>query len=370
MRKLLYLIADLNYQGVSRQMTWLASRLAERGHQVQIVILQGLSTLSQELIDKPVSMNYLAWKRAFDFSPLFGLRRIVKASDADVIHLWGLGALRAFLAAGRSWDRVVASSLLPRSGKPNLWNRWLMRQAGTILALGTLEARAYQELGVDPARLYAASPGVPTDSPPLKGGVDPALPADLGLSWITPDHQIVLGVGPFTRGKGFYDAVYALDMLHFLQPNLHLVLVGSGPEESRIRFLANGLRIADHVHFVGEVAGLDPLLRRANLCWVPSQGNAGRYAMLEAMAAGKAVVAGDVPLLRECADHDQSALFTPVGDKMALARESRHLLEDPARAFRLGEAARRRVREQFSLDAFVAQCEKLYRGGNFLPSAR
>jgi glycosyltransferase involved in cell wall biosynthesis len=360
-RKLLYLIAGLNYEGASRQMSWLASRLAGSGYRIHVVILQETSVLGRELTDKLVSMDYLAWKRAFDLSPLFALRRIVKASDADVIHLWGLGALRAFLAAGRGWDRVVACSLLPATGRPSLWNRWLMRQSGAVLALGHLEQKAYRELGVDQARLHAAAPGVPVD-PGTGQNADEPLPADLGLSWVTPEHQVVLGVGPFTRVKGFYDAVYALDMLHFLHPNLHLVLAGSGPEEARIRFLAGGLRIADHVHFVGDVPDLGPLLRRADLCWVPSQGNTGRYALLEAMAAGKAVVAGDVPLLRECAVHDESALFTPAGDKMAIARETRLLLDDPAQASRIGEAARRSVREHFPLGALVAQCEKLYLG--------
>jgi glycosyltransferase involved in cell wall biosynthesis len=69
----------------------------------------------------------------------------------------------------------------------------------------------------------------------------------------------------------------------------------------------------------------------------------------EAMALGKPVVASDVHGLPELVERGRTGLLVPVGDDAAVAAAIVALLEDPARRRAMGEAARRRIREQFNV---------------------
>ncbi|MGH7409967.1 MAG: glycosyltransferase, partial [Candidatus Methylomirabilis sp.] len=83
-------------------------------------------------------------------------------------------------------------------------------------------------------------------------------------------------------------------------------------------------------------------------------------AVLEAMAAGKPVVASRVGGIAEAVIHEETGLLVPPGDDQALAEAILRLLEHPAEAARLGEAGRCRVTERFELDVMVNQYEAIY----------
>jgi len=83
-------------------------------------------------------------------------------------------------------------------------------------------------------------------------------------------------------------------------------------------------------------------------------------AILEYMAAGKAIVAtavgGNVQLL----EHERTGLLVPAGDPHALAEAMRCLLDDPALAIRLARAARQQVEDRYSRQAMVRRFEGFY----------
>jgi glycosyltransferase involved in cell wall biosynthesis len=110
----------------------------------------------------------------------------------------------------------------------------------------------------------------------------------------------------------------------------------------------------DCVHLTGPVADVGPWLARAEVVWAPSLRDGGRFAVLEAMATGRPVVASDVPALAELVVAGQTGYLVPPGDKAGLARQTRLLLDQPDLARQLGLAGRQRVSERFGLEAFCA----------------
>ena len=82
--------------------------------------------------------------------------------------------------------------------------------------------------------------------------------------------------------------------------------------------------------------------------------------ILEAMACGLPIVASDVGGNREIVQPPQCGLIVPARDPQAMAAAYLELLRDPHRRTQMGQAARRRVVAQFSLQAMVAQYGKLY----------
>jgi len=150
-----------------------------------------------------------------------------------------------------------------------------------------------------------------------------------------------VGTGPLEPVKGFCDAIWAFDILQFLYDDLHLLLVGAGPDEPNLHRFARRTGATGRIHFLGERDDLDEVLGHAEVVWLPSRADRGTLAALEAMAAARPVVASRWPGLAEVIADGETGLLVPPGDKAALARQTRLLLDDPALARRLGEAGRR-----------------------------
>jgi glycosyltransferase involved in cell wall biosynthesis len=289
--------------------------------------------------------------------PLAALRRLLRSYRPDVIHAWGPLALRA-VAAFRSTARLLVSAALPPGGRPGVVDRWLLRRADGVLASGLEQAERYRRLGVAAQRLHVLRPGVGA-AEPEPAATAPGLP---------PEARVVLGVGPLAPHKGFRDAVWAFDILRFLYEDLRLVLLGGGPGRAALEHFAGAAGVAPHVHFLGPVPAVGPWLERADVVWVPSLRPAGVGAALEAMAAGRPVVSSDLPELREVvADGETGLLFKP-GDKAALARQTRALLDHTGLRRRLGAAAREHARKHFAAARAVRQAARLYEAAAAVPT--
>jgi glycosyltransferase involved in cell wall biosynthesis len=152
----------------------------------------------------------------------------------------------------------------------------------------------------------------------------------------------------------------AADYLAYAFADLHLEVIGNGPAlDSLLRF-REAAYYKDHLHLLGARADAAARLARADICWVPSRTATGRIVALEAMAAGRPVIATDLPHFREIIIDGVNGLFVPANDKTALARRSRQLFLDEGLRRRLGEAARTTVRDRFSARRYVDGHRLLY----------
>jgi glycosyltransferase involved in cell wall biosynthesis len=347
----LLLIQDLDYGGDARQVSLLASHLPRDRFTICVGVLGGNTPWVEELRQRGCRVEVLGWQRPFDVAPFLGLRRLLEAFRPDQIHAWGAATLRALaLVGGPGPARLLLSDLLVPNRSPGFLDRWLGRKA-TVVALGQAEAERHRALGIPPQRLAVLLPAVEQDTGTLESPTLPGLPDDA---------HVLVSLGPFQSHKGHREAVWALDILHYLYNDLHLVLLGSGPERDRASEFGHFIGASSHVHFPGTVSDVRPWLRRAELVWVPSRTGGGVNTALEAMAAGKPVVAARLPVLAEIvADGETGLLFDP-GDKADLARQTRFLMDDPPRRSAFGAAGQRRVRERYSVGQLIETAVALY----------
>jgi glycosyltransferase involved in cell wall biosynthesis len=357
--KVLFLISDLAYGGAARQLVLLAGGLPRERFTVRVLTARPDAPWSRALRDGGVTVESLGQRGVFDPRALLALRGAVRQFAPDVIHVFGLQALRNLaLGGGRGGARVVLSAAVRGERKTRLG--WLDRRligalADRVTARGPAEAAHYGRLGIPAARVEQVPPGVPAAVPSKVSHADWCRSLDLPES-----ARVIFGVGPLEPARGFRDAIWAFDILQFLYDDLHVLLVGRGPQEPRLREFVTITRSTGRVRFLGERADLDELLGHAELVWVPSYADRGATAALEAMAAGRSVVAARWPGLAEVvADGETGVLLTP-GDKGGLARETRLLLDDAERRRRLGEAGRVRAAEQFGVEAMLRRYEALY----------
>jgi glycosyltransferase involved in cell wall biosynthesis len=173
-----------------------------------------------------------------------------------------------------------------------------------------------------------------------------------------PVHIAFLGeLGP---RKGTPQLIEALGRLAG-RPGWRATLAGNG-EIDAARQRAAELGTAGRTDFPGwlDAAGVDAVLRRADVLVLPSFAENLPMAILEAFARGIAVVATPVGAVPEVIDHERNGLLVPVGDVEALAAALARLIDDPALRQRLGEAAARDHAERYEVSAYVRRMAAIW----------
>jgi len=198
--------------------------------------------------------------------------------------------------------------------------------------------------GVDVAAIAAARPGT-------------KVRRELGL----PEGVPVIGlVGRLDHwGKGHRELFEALAALQERHP-VGALIVGGGRRMDEVRQMAAGLGLAGAVHFLGERPDVPDLLNAMDIFVLPSYSEGLSLALLEAMAAGKPVVATAVGGTPEAVTEGDTGLLIPPRDAGALAGALERLLTDPALARHLGANARAHVREHYSLDRLGREINEIY----------
>jgi glycosyltransferase involved in cell wall biosynthesis len=350
-RTILFVTRSMEYGGGARQLTLLAAELARRSWPVRVAVLGTESPWVETLRREKVGVEVLGWRRPFDVLPFVKLRQLVRSMRPDGVHVWGATALRAVVLSGsHSVGRLLVSGVLSPARKPGRLDGWLLRRVAGILAFGATDAERYHQVGVAEARLTIVTPATVTTP-------DGAVAAPPGVA---ATDRVLLALGPIERHKGYREAVWAFDIVRHLYPDVHLVVAGTGPDRPRVEEFARQIGVQRHVHFLGAVADTAPLLQRAEVVWVPSLTGGGVNAALEAMAAGRPVVASRCPDLAEVVADGESGFLVEPDNKAALARQTRLLLDDPDLRRRFGEAGRRRAAEQFSIARLVESCMQRY----------
>ncbi len=188
---------------------------------------------------------------------------------------------------------------------------------------------------------------------------------------IPPGAPLVLSVSNFFPYKGHADLLRAAARVIREVPEARFLLVGrDAGAMGACRELAAELRIGGNVLFAGARGDVDDCLRACDLFVHPSHQEGFSNAILEAMAAGKAVVATAVGGTPEAVSPGETGLLVPPGDPESLARATASLLLDPQEARRMGEAGRARAAGRFSLEGMARAMERLYEelaAGDFRP---
>jgi glycosyltransferase involved in cell wall biosynthesis len=348
--RILFVISELTYHGAAKQLILLAKQLVPARFERRVCVLGKAGPWADTLRAEGVIFDVLNWRWQLDLPAYGRLRHLLRAYQADLLHIWGLPVLRTVsLAGGLGTGRLVVSLPLRARGEHlRWWDGWLLRRAEWVTVASPVEAVKWRGLEIDVGRLAVIPPGVDMIE---CSGVE-------GSNLLPP--RTILCVGPLKPGKGFRDAIWVLDILRHLHSDLQLAFVGSGPDRPAIERFAHDARVADRVHFLGDCADLPALLARAELVWAPSRAASGVNAVLEAMAAGKPVVASELPEMAEIVVSGETGYLTPPGDQAAFARQTRVLLDDADLRRRMGEAGRHRALERFSAAAMARAFTDLY----------
>jgi glycosyltransferase involved in cell wall biosynthesis len=361
--KVMLLVPTLDQSGAEKQLTLLACRLSGGEFDVHVVALARGGPFADELQQHGVRLTVLGkcWK--FDPRAWWRLRRLIRFEQPEILHTW-LFAANAYgrLAVARgmlSRPKVIVSERCVDVWKSG-WQLWLDRRLikRTDRLIGNSQAVAefYRQLGFPSERIAVIPNGVEIPEP---------LPFDrdavLREFDIPPGSPVIGFIGRLAKQKRVDDLVWTMALLIVLQPDVHLLLIGDGPERDKLTKFARDIKVDEATRFTGHRPDAAKLLRVMNVFWLASDFEGLSNSLMEAMAAGVPVVVSNIPPNRELVVDGETGFLVNVGDRVAFQQFTERLLADPKLAKRMGDAGRERMRRHFSIDSMVAAHAKLYR---------
>ena len=345
--------------GVNSHIRAQARALARRGHDVTVfgassaplgggeVALGGCWTSVFGGTETGMGVDPRAWRT---------VGRLLRARRFDVIHLHEpLMPLVPWFVLLQADAPIVATFHTHREKG----HRWYPRY---VWLLSVLMRRVSARLAVSAAAERTVATHFPGQYEIVPNGVDvarfraPASP----LAAMPAGRRHVLFVGRLEPRKGVDDLIRAMAIVAETMRDVRLVIVGDGPDRSDLERTAAALRV--EVVFAGRIADddLPSYYRAADVVCSPARGDESfGIVLLEAMAAGRPVVATRIDGYSELLGNSDSARLVPVGDSGALAQAITSILANRDLASRLVEKGSKLV-AAYDWATIARQLEAIY----------
>lgn len=239
---------------------------------------------------------------------------------------------------------------------------WLLRHADAVVTIGETLC---DELRRRTGRKITVTPN----------GVDPDVFRPLEpkpewqREWNPGGNQVIAYVGAFQPYEGLDILVKAMRLIVARRDRIHLLVVGDGPERPELERLVDDAELRTHVKFTGrlphsrvqEIYAVADLLVYPRIATLTTQLTTP-LKPLEALSMQKAVLASDLPAMRELISDQATGILLEPGDPTDLAEKALKLLSDLPLRIRLGSEGRSRVFQERRWDSSVARYNPIYLG--------
>jgi len=351
-----HLVHGLTVGGAERLALRMGEHLPFDEFRVSYLCLDELGTWGTELQRAGGAVHLLNRQPGFDWRCARRLAALLRRERIDLIHAHQYTPFFYALAARhlRSRPPILFTEhgrWFPDFPRPKrmLFNRALLGRRDRVVGVGEAVRRALVENeGIPAARVGVIYNGVdltPYRNPTRdRATIRHRVREELGI----PESALLLAqVARLDDLKDHATAVRAMARVVAALPQAMLLIVGDGPERTKIERLVAQLGIGQSVRLVGTRGDVPEILQAADLFLLSSKSEGIPLTVIEAMAARLPVVSTDVGGVGEIVVAGETGMLVPAGDVAALAAAAIDLLPDAARRARLGEQGFRRAIDKF-----------------------
>lgn len=360
--------------GAEEYLYLLISGLDQRRYNIRFVCIdeQALAPLLDRLAQRGIQIHVLkagAASRAgrLDYRQLVSLWRHLRRHPTDILHVNmpdPYSCRFAILVA--KWAGapvIVATNHLPTLDPRRFtWKgQAMLLLAQQYIDMTIIESRINRQAALihyklDPMRTVTIYHGI--DVQRFDSTADnQQMRHVLGL---TPEDMVIGAVGRLTSQKAHDVLLQAAAIAKKEFASLKCLIVGEGPMRTALEQQARELHLGDNVIFTGYRRDIPALLGIFDVFVLPSRFEGLPLSILEAMAAGKPVIASAVDGIPEVVIDGQTGLLIPPSDPQALANAMLWLAHNPSEAQAMGRAGRCRVASLFNQERMVKETESLY----------
>ncbi len=327
-----------------------------RAHGVPVVLVAPPgSEASRRARAQGFDVVEIALRNSCDLVSVWKLRRLLRT--ASLVHLHtGRAAWLGALAARWAHCPVVITRRMDRRVRRGLRTNFIYRDtARAVVAISPAVRQCLLDGGVPGERIEHIWEAVDAMRVQPQAGRDATRDA-LGIGG---DTLLVLTLAQLMHRKGLDVLLRAAAKLR--DARLCFAIAGDGPERDALHALARELGLGDRVRFLGRREDGADLLAACDLFVLPSRAEGLGVAALEAMGAGRAVIASKVGGLADLVVDGECGLHVPADDVDALAGAIARLRDDAALRARLAAAGPRRLDDGLRPAQVVQRHLELYR---------
>jgi len=350
--------------GAETVMLQLSDELRDRGHHIiPVGPVNRVGWLGQRFRDGGYQPETFTLAGPIDPQCVRRMVALIRAKGADLVHSHEF-TMAVYGAAAAAIARVP--HVMTMHGNQKMTAVWRRRAAlrlafkhgGTTAAVSrATKLQLDHDLGLDASIIRVAHNGVPLrlgDAAPIRREFN-----------LRPDELVLLAVGNLEPRKGHAILLRALAQVvrGGLERPWRLLIAGGrgGSEADGLQAFIREHDMASRVHVLTHRADVPDLQAAAHVFVMPSLWEGLPLAMLEAMVAGRALIASDTSGIPEAVTTEVEGLLVPPGDEEALSRALARVLTDDVLRAALGRAAADRGRRELSVGAMADRYEALYR---------
>jgi glycosyltransferase involved in cell wall biosynthesis len=359
----LYLITELNVGGAERVVQRLATQLSKRRYNVLVACLHEPGAVADEMLAADVPVVNLGMRGKSDVRVVYQLFRLLRDEGIQILHahMFHSNLLAALVGKLANVPVIIATRHCEDIGgsRREQINRWTRGLCDAVVAVSQEVCEAeIRHSRTDPSKVIVIPNGVQIEA---FTGVSQAKVEALGQELgIHPGAPVIGTVARFDEQKGH---IYLLDAtVKILQqlPNTKVLLVGGGPLRPQMEDKAEALGLSDSIIFAGIRYDIPEILALLDLFVLSSLWEGLPIAILEAMAAGRPIVATRVGGVPEAVVDGVTGLLVPPRDPVALADAVTRLLRRPGLCRQMGQAGQERASQYYSVESMVEQTQTLY----------
>jgi glycosyltransferase involved in cell wall biosynthesis len=352
--KILHIDPERNWGGGEAQVLGLLSYLAARGHCTHL-LAHPEGRLFQRSREQSIKTMPLIVRNDFDLRPVSRLRRLIRDENYDIVHLHTKRAhvLSLWLGRGLATPKYIVTRRMDYPEANTWYARYLYnRKVDGVVAISCKISNLLIEAGVEREKIRL-----------IHSGIDPGPFEAAANSGDMHSGRVVIGMAAvLEERKGHRFLFEAARRLKAQGYRIEYCVAGEGSLSRPLQEAATRLGLEREVQFLGFVSDMPAFLSQVDIVVLPSLSEGFGVSVLEAMAAGKAVIASRVGGLTELVTDTVTGLLVAPRDVEGLANAIAKLAGDRTLLQEMGRKGKDRLQANFTVEHMAKQNEDYYYG--------
>lgn len=360
--RIMLLTTHIDIGGIGTYTTTLAEALSQRGHRVVVASSGGdLTDYLKKINIEHVRLN-IRTKSEINPQVLIGsfnLMNLLKENSFNLIH--AQTRVTQFIACNMSrFIKIPVVSTCHGFFKKRLGRLLFPCWGRRVIAISeAVKNHLIKDLNVKEDIIKVIHNGI--DIQKFSVHYSPSEILEFKKQFGLKDGPVIGIIARLSSVKGHNFLIQAFSQVLKTKPNAQLFVVGSGPEKDNLLDLVKTLGINKNVIFQMPISDTTKPLSVMDIFVMPSIQEGLGLSIMEAMAAGRPVIATDVGGVSTLVKDKDTGFLIPPQDAGKLSSTILNLLEDKPTQLKVGACAQEYVRKNFNLEDMVSKVEDVYK---------